>query len=1446
MLRSSLRTPRRLLGAAAAALLLSGAPLGAQGGRVAGDVNNDGAVTATDAQMVLTAVIELPLPAGADKNFGDADCDGAVTALDAQIILSKAAQLDVSRFCVGKVYEAPVRTVAVDAGTGKVLVGGTLQLTATAFDDKNVAVSGKPVSWSSSDTTKATVGATGIVTGRAVGSATITATIDGKNGIALVEVLAASSAQTLDLSPASATVLKGSTVTLTAAVRDAAGNPVSGKTFTFSSLDAAIATVNATGVVTGVELGTARIVAQSGTLADTSTVSVVAVAAKANRRWVGGDAAGPTLWGVAGNWRDANDQPGLPATTDTLFIPQTANQPVLKQSFATVAGLVLATGAKLDIEGNELQVTGRIDNDGLIVATTAGKVTVQGVNQGTSYIRGALPSLDINGRTVLVGPVAMTGGLRVIPGALLDLNGYTMRATGALSMEGALLMRARAETLSVRGDAEFFTDKATLTQLVDGVLAVGGNLTIRTPLASNPSPFPAKDRHRTVLDGAAVQKVTVVTLPFAEFQELEIRNTGGVRFLATPTQFFRVKGSATVLSATTLSDSGRVNVLGNFVSAQGSAVTLRNLAVRGGLAAGSSFKPDTLTLLGTDQQIPATSAYEYQTVVAAGTSRWLGNTSLAGSLIVGCVTGNSDCSGIGSRTNLNGQKVTVAKDLRQTALEPTAKLDMASATSELVVGGGVLAPVNQEAGKNGAPAYPRYNVDGEWTRGTLRVAGDFLVGGAGVPATSQTVTVDHLVDLNGSARQTLRAESQFHFDNLTISNSRTADTAVVVNDVVQPAAPAPALPRQFAPQVRRAFNLSTAATVAGTGRLNVAGDFNTATGSKVQLSAVAVGSVLRAATAAGSFTPDTTEFTSQTIVQTIQNLNGYRNVLVSGKTAFGGSNTLEGSLIVKRGGEANLNGRQVTVTKNLDVDGILRMQKDADTLIVKGDALFKYTGDQNAEAYVIAGLLRLEGAASGSQPGGFYPTTTHRTVVTSTSPIKAVSGHFGAVDIVTPETQGSYTQLRNLVARGAFSTVQANTKVMFDSLVVGTATITGPDTVRQSGRGFASTGSVTVRHLELTGRATIGGDLTIVDGGLLTGSPVHAGRYVEQGVVRNQNELFPALKGVRSLAVVEGPASGGTINVGVPISPTYKVELRDSLGALVRGTALVYASTTPFDSSLSGTVRLITTDGVGTFTNLAFTKPTASRTLTLTAYRDNGGTASVVRPNWKVVGPPAQLQPLNSSIFLARAAGLPLRDQASQAPRYAITDAGGNRVKFTGTITVGVDSGAGGLTGTTSVNVADADSVVFDNLVLTKAGTTRLKFDGVGSTAIKSQNFAVTAAAPTRLSIRTQPGVGVANGSNFSPVPVVEMFDQYDNPNTTAQILVTFNKISQAGAPAPDPVFDQQGQQKASGIDAVTWTLFRASWSGGYSGTKPSWRYTVTFRAGTGQATSAEFPITLP
>jgi uncharacterized protein YjdB/alpha-tubulin suppressor-like RCC1 family protein len=192
---------------------------------------------------------------------------GAGTAL---IVATSEGRADTSTVLVSPL---PVESVSVTPSTDSLHPAQSVQLAATLFDSTGAEVTGRAVSWSSSDSAVATVDASGLVTAVAVGAATITATSEGVNGTAAITVLAVPVSD-VELTPANPIIVVGATAQLTATPRDSAGGALAGRTVTWTSLDPSIATVSATGLVTGVDVGFIGIVATSEGKADTVEVDV--------------------------------------------------------------------------------------------------------------------------------------------------------------------------------------------------------------------------------------------------------------------------------------------------------------------------------------------------------------------------------------------------------------------------------------------------------------------------------------------------------------------------------------------------------------------------------------------------------------------------------------------------------------------------------------------------------------------------------------------------------------------------------------------------------------------------------------------------------------------------------------------------------------------------------------------------------------------------------------------------------------------------------------------------------------------------------------------------------------------------------------------------------------------------------------------------------------------
>lgn len=198
---------------------------------------------------------------------------GVVTGVGAGSATITATSEGRSATAAITVSPAPVSSVEVSPSAASVTVGATRQLTAILKDAHGNVLTGRSITWSSSNSSIATVNASGLVTGIAVGSATITAVSEGVSGTAALTVSSVPVA-TVEVSPSSTSIQIGATTQLSAATRDASGNVLTGRTVVWSSSNTAVATVNSTGLVTGVAAGSVTITASSEGKSGTATVVV--------------------------------------------------------------------------------------------------------------------------------------------------------------------------------------------------------------------------------------------------------------------------------------------------------------------------------------------------------------------------------------------------------------------------------------------------------------------------------------------------------------------------------------------------------------------------------------------------------------------------------------------------------------------------------------------------------------------------------------------------------------------------------------------------------------------------------------------------------------------------------------------------------------------------------------------------------------------------------------------------------------------------------------------------------------------------------------------------------------------------------------------------------------------------------------------------------------------
>ena len=173
---------------------------------------------------------------------------------------------------------APVDRVLVAPATVEIIRGSAGAVGAELRDAGNHLIDDRAATWSSSDPTVATVSPTGAVQALRIGTATLTATAEGKSATATVNVV--SPVARVEIIPASlsfASLHETQAVVTHVVARPNAS--IDGLTAVFNSSNAAVATVDATGNVTASGNGTASITATVDGVSGSATATVQQVAA---------------------------------------------------------------------------------------------------------------------------------------------------------------------------------------------------------------------------------------------------------------------------------------------------------------------------------------------------------------------------------------------------------------------------------------------------------------------------------------------------------------------------------------------------------------------------------------------------------------------------------------------------------------------------------------------------------------------------------------------------------------------------------------------------------------------------------------------------------------------------------------------------------------------------------------------------------------------------------------------------------------------------------------------------------------------------------------------------------------------------------------------------------------------------------------------------------------
>lgn len=358
-----------------------------------------------------------------------------------------------------------VASVEVTPSSASLLVGATQQLAAAARTSSGALVSGKTASWTSSSAAVATVDASGLVRALDAGTATITATIDGKAGGAAITVTAAPVAS-VALTPASLVLGVSATATIVAVTSDAAGNALTGRTVAWTSSNAAVAAISTAGVVSGVAIGTAVITATSEGRSASATVIVTPNSA--------------ITFAVSGRVVEATGTPGVPGARVTA---QDVNSVVVATTTTDASGNwaipAIPLGSVIEFA---ISAAGFVSTT-VAAATISAATTVENAPLArTSAVTGGLSgrARDASTNAVIATGVAveLRDGMNTTTG--LALQATTTAADGSYSFTG---VNAGTYTLVMRSAG--YAQSARTVAVSGGATTVNADLTLSASVNAN-------------------------------------------------------------------------------------------------------------------------------------------------------------------------------------------------------------------------------------------------------------------------------------------------------------------------------------------------------------------------------------------------------------------------------------------------------------------------------------------------------------------------------------------------------------------------------------------------------------------------------------------------------------------------------------------------------------------------------------------------------------------------------------------------------------------------------------------------------------------------------------------------------------------------------------------------------------------------------------------------
>jgi Tol biopolymer transport system component len=166
-----------------------------------------------------------------------------------------------------------VTSIQIGGAPASLQVGDTATVTATVRDQNNAVMAGRAVTWSSTNSAVLSVSPSGLLTATGAGNASVRAAIGSVSDEKAIAV-ALRPIASIEIVEAPEELELRDTLTLTAVLKDAGGNELTGRAVTWTSTDPSVLSVTESGFLTAHTAGDAEIQVSADAVADTTEVTV--------------------------------------------------------------------------------------------------------------------------------------------------------------------------------------------------------------------------------------------------------------------------------------------------------------------------------------------------------------------------------------------------------------------------------------------------------------------------------------------------------------------------------------------------------------------------------------------------------------------------------------------------------------------------------------------------------------------------------------------------------------------------------------------------------------------------------------------------------------------------------------------------------------------------------------------------------------------------------------------------------------------------------------------------------------------------------------------------------------------------------------------------------------------------------------------------------------------